>query len=121
MSNKADSAFVERVVNLLLPLGPVQPRRMFGGWGLFLDGVMFALIARDRLHLKADRETKDRFAAAGSRPFSYQGRSRPVEMSYWLAPDGSLAAPEALLPWAHLAVEAATRNQARKPRRKGRR
>ena len=41
--------FVEHVLDLLLALGPVKARRMFGGWGFFLEGVMFALSADDRL------------------------------------------------------------------------
>ncbi len=40
------SKFVERALARLLPMGPVRARAMFGGWGLFLDDVMFALIAR---------------------------------------------------------------------------
>ena len=107
-------AFTDRVVGLLLPLGPVKARAMFGGWGIYLDGVMFALVATDRLFIKVDQESKTRFADAGSRPFTYEGKSRPVEMSYWEAPEGSLDSTENLLPWAELGVAAAKRAQAKK-------
>lgn len=110
--------FADRIVGLLLPLGPVAPRAMFGGWGIYLEGIMFALIAYDRLFIKVDGETKERFAAAGSKPFTYTGRGRPVEMSYWEAPSGSLESSEALLPWAELGLAAAKRAQAKKKPRK---
>ncbi len=34
--------------------GPVTVRPMFGGAGIFRDGLMFALIADEVLYLKAD-------------------------------------------------------------------
>ncbi len=112
--------FVEDVLGLLLPLGPVAARRMFGGWGLFLDDVMFALIAGGRLYFKADAWSEARFAAEGSQPFTYQRRGKVVALSYWEAPQGSRASHEALLPWGRLGVEAARRNR-KKPSRRPRR
>lgn len=92
---------------------------MFGGSGLFIDGRMFALISRDRLFFKADQQTKDRFSAAGSHPFTYQRQGKRIALSYWEAPADSLGSPETLLPWAQLGVEAA-RRQAAKAKRKPR-
>ena len=115
---KGSKAHLERALALLLPLGPVQARAMFGDHGLYLDGVMFALLGPD-LHLKVDDETKPRFAAAGGVPFTYQRNGRqPVEMSYWKPPAGALADAGTLLPWAELAVAAARRAKAKKPRQR---
>lgn len=116
----AGSDFVDRVLGLLLPLGPVRARRMFGGWGVYHEDVMFALIAADRLYLKVDGETDARFAAAGGAPFTYARRDGPrVVMSYREAPAGALAGPAALLPWAELGLQAARRARAaRRPKRK---
>ena len=112
---------VQRVLGLLLALGPVHARRMFGGYGLFLDGTMFALIDRNRLYIKADNQTKEEFAAAGAEPFTYRRQGKQIALSYWVAPDGSLASPDTLLPWARLGVEAAARGRAAKARKKPRR
>jgi DNA transformation protein len=112
---------VKRVLGLLLALGPVQARRMFGGYGLFLDGTMFALIDRSRLYIKADDRTKADFAAAGAEPFTYSRQGKHIALSYWVAPEGSLASPDSLLPWARLGVEAAARGRAAKARKKPRR
>jgi DNA transformation protein len=56
--------FVEFVLEGLQPLGGVRARRMFGGWGIYKDGVMFALIARDQLYLKVDDDNRAAYDAA---------------------------------------------------------
>ncbi len=118
----ADRAFADHAVELLSILGPVRARAMFGGYGIYHEDVMFGLVAYDQLYLKVDQQTKERFREAGGEPFSYDGKGKPIEMSYWTAPEDTLDDPDALLPWAELAVEAAQRNQAKKkPRRRRRR
>ena len=112
------SPFVERVVTLLTPMGPVRAKSMFGGWGVFLEGVMFALIAGDALFFRVDDETKHSFLEADSEPFVYEARGKTMEMAYWLAPAGSLENSEALLPWAELGLAAAKRVRANRPKKK---
>ncbi len=106
---KPPEPFVERIVALLTPLGPVRARRMFGGTGIFMDDLMFALIARGRLYLKVDPMSEAEFAGAGSTPFTYRRQGREISMSYWSAPDGALDGMAALLPWAEIALAAARR------------
>ena len=115
---KNEDPFAARVTRLLQPLGPVRARAMFGGHGIFLDDLMFALIAFDRLYFKVDGETKARFAEAGGEPFVYQGKRKPVEMSYWTLPSNDMGDPGELLDWAELALAAARRARAKKPRRR---
>lgn len=109
-------ASAERVVARLLALGPVRARAMFGGFGIYHEGLMFALIAQDRLYFKVDERTRPRFAASGAHPFVYQGRTKPVEMSYWSAPPGTPEDSAGLLPWAELGLAAARRAAAKKRR-----
>ena len=118
MANDAD--FVRQCLFLLSSLGPVKAKRMFGGHGLFLDGIMIALLASDRLFLKADDETSGDFAAAGSEPFTYQRGGKAMAMSYWLAPEAAMSDPGAMEPWAARAAAAARRAAQKKPRRKSR-
>lgn len=110
------SAFIE---DLLEPFGAVSVRRMFGGGGVFHDGLMFALIAEDTLYLKADAETEKDFAAEGSRRFEYRGKSRPVSLSYWQVPERLYEDSDELAAWARRAHAAALRaqNSARAGRR----
>ena len=108
--------FADDVAVRLMPLGPVAHRRMFGGFGIFLDGLMFGLIADDTLYLKADDVNRETFAAAGSAPFQYDRRGRPVEMSYWRVPETVFDDLDALIDWAESALQAAKRT--RRPRRR---
>lgn len=105
------NSYVEYTLELLEPLGPVQARAMFGGWGVYLGGRMFGLIIEERLYLKTDELTRPRFEAAGGEPFVYDaGKGRkPVTLSYWTPPPDAADDALALLPWARRAVEAAQR------------
>lgn len=112
------SDFEEHVRDLLSPVGPVRIRRMFGGSGIYADDAMFALIAYDELYFKADETTAQRFEDAGSRPFTYEGKGKPVRMSYWRVPEDALDDPESFRAWAELALEAARRAKAKQPAKK---
>ncbi len=116
-----DRRFVDRVLGLLLPAGPVRARAMFGGWGVYLDDTMFALIANDELFLKIDGKTEAAFAAAGAEPFVYSRGGESIAMSYRKAPDGSLDDTGSLLPWAEMALAAARRSRAGKKSKGGKR
>jgi DNA transformation protein and related proteins len=107
--------FVLHCLELLAPLGPVRARRMFGGWGLYADGLFVALIAAERLHLKADAETRGHFSAAGCEPFSYRADGKSVTLGYWTVPPEALESPALMQPWARLALQAALRARALRP------
>lgn len=109
-----DQAAMEDAVELLRLLGPVQARGMFGGWGLYLHGRMFGLIAEGQLYFKADELTRPDFERAGCRPFLYRGADRPVSMGYWTPPEDVADDVRAITPWARRAVEAAERAALRK-------
>lgn len=113
---KEDEGFVEFLRELLEPLGRVGMRRMFGGHGVYVDALFIAIVIDGRLYLKVDAETRARFEAAGSAPFVYQGKDKPVEMSYWSAPEEALDSPEQMRPWARMAMAAALRKPAAKPK-----
>jgi len=97
--------------------GPIQVRRMFGGHGLFHDGLMFALVVDDRLYLKADAENRAAFEAAGLGPFQYSRRGRPVSLGYFLAPEEILEDRELAALWAGRSFEAALRARTKGRRR----
>lgn len=113
----ARNEFVEHVLELLTPLGPVRPRAMFGGWGLYLDDIMFALIAWDTLYLKADERNRPAFEAKGMGPFVHEANGRRTVMSYWQPPPDALEDGARLRPWAEAAHAAAVRARKPKPKR----
>ncbi len=100
---------------LLAPLGYVTARRMFGGAGLYVDGLIVGLEIEGTLYLKTDDLNRERFAAAGGSPFVYAGKGKAITTSYWTAPDEAMDSPEAMRPWARLAFEASLRRAAAKP------
>jgi DNA transformation protein and related proteins len=105
-------AMVSHALELLAECGVPRARAMFGGHGLYLDGVFMALVADEVLYLKVDAQTQARFAEAGSRPFTYTGGERPMVMSYWTVPDDALDSASAFAPWARLALAAGLRTRA---------
>ena len=78
----SDRSVCDDVSSRLTPLGSATGRAMFGGFGTFLDGLMFSLIADNDLYLKVDAENRPDYEAAGSYPFTYEGKSKPDWMSY---------------------------------------
>jgi DNA transformation protein len=85
--------FVDYVVELMAGWAAVSARKMFGGYGLYREGLMFALIVEDELFFKTDTNNVAQFERVGSHPFVYQSQTRTVQMSYWSAPAASLDSP----------------------------
>ena len=65
----ARNEFVEYTLELLADLGAVRARSMFGGYGLYLDDLMFGIIADDVVYFKVDDTNRDIFLSAGLEPF----------------------------------------------------
>ena len=97
--NKSD--FIDYVVqDLLSGLRGVSARSMFGGWGIYKDGVIFAIIVDDQLYFKVDDSNKSEYEKRGSRPFTYELRGKPVAMSYWEVPAEIIDDRDAVKRWA---------------------
>lgn len=101
--------YVDYLLDQLAPLGEVHARAMFGGFGIYLDRIMFGLVADGALYLKVDTHSQPDFESAGSEPFVYLKNGRPMAMSYWLLPESAADEQTALLDWARLGIEAAMR------------
>jgi DNA transformation protein and related proteins len=111
-------ALIEHLRDLFEPLGPISARAMFGGYGLYLDGLIFGVIIDEALYLKTDEQSRGRFEAAGCQPCIYYMKGKPLPMSYWSVPEEAMDSPQAMRPWAQLAIEAARRKPAKRPRKK---
>lgn len=85
-----------------IPLGHVTSKPMFGGVGIFRDGVMFTIDKQGTVFLRSDETTDAIFEAAGSHKHG---------MPYWLVPDGIMSDPAELLSWARRAVAVANANK----------
>lgn len=114
MTTSTKEEFASYAVDLMQSIGPVRAKRMFGGHGIFLDGLMFALIADNTLYLKVDKESEDKFKAKGLEAFTYNKKGKIYSMSYYQAPEETLESPEEMIIWANMAYGAALRAAANK-------
>ena len=109
-----DNAFVSYVLELMQSIGPVRAKRMFGGHGIFLDDLMFALIADEVLYLKADKETENEFITKGLDAFTYDKKNKTLSLSYFQAPEEALEDNDEMKLWANKAYSAALRAASKK-------
>jgi DNA transformation protein len=107
------------IAELFAAFGPVVVRRLFGGLGIYADGIMFALAHDGLIYLKADRDMVAAFEREGQTPFTYSARNgKRAVMSYWRAPDRLYDDPEELAQWARRSLAAAQRAGRPKAKRK---
>jgi DNA transformation protein len=104
------SEFVGFVAEQMAFVAGLRIRAMFGGYGVYQDDRMFALIADDRLYFKADATTRAEFEAKGLGPFTYVARGKSMTMQYFEAPPEVFEEQDAMRVWVRKAVEAALKS-----------
>jgi DNA transformation protein len=97
------SEFVMFLHEVFEEFGDIRARRMFGGYGIYHDGVMFGLVAADRLYLKTNDSTRAAFISMGLGPFEYKKKGKTIVMSYYLAPEEIFEDRDKAAHWARLA------------------
>lgn len=111
------SEFAATLQDVFELLGPIRSRKMFGGYGIYHQDVMFALTFDDMLYLKADAENVSYFEQHGLKQFEYQKNQKIVKMSYYLAPEAIFDDREEAARWAHRSLAASLRANGKKARR----
>lgn len=104
--------FTEFVVDQLEACGPITPKRMFSGVGIYAADVFFALLADDVLYLKVDDSNRADFEAAGTGPFRPYGEGGKV-MQYYEVPADVLEDATELGRWAAKAIAVALAKKTR--------
>ena len=90
----------DQLVESLAQLGDVTSKKMFGGYGIFESGLMFALVQSDGMPcLRVAKAGEEKFTGAGSRKHD--------RMPYWSIPDKVLDDDANLIDWATDALDAA--------------
>lgn len=113
---KPPSPFVESLLDLLAPMGEVVAKGMFGGYGIYKEGLMFGLVAWDRFFLKVDEETKEWFESRGCEPFVYKkSDGTSARMSYYEPLEEAFSSSIKMKSWAMLGWQAAQRGAVAKP------
>jgi DNA transformation protein len=111
--NPLDPEFIRQ---LFAPFGPVSVKRMFGGAGIWSEGLMFGLVFDGAIFLKVDETSIPDFEREGSRPFVYtraksRGRVGRASLSYWRLPERLYDDPDELAVWARRALAIAERKK----------
>lgn len=102
--------YLTYVADQLECLGPVQSKRMFGGAGLYFDGLFFAVIADDVLYFKVDDSNRADYEAEGMEAFRpFPDKNRSMVMGYYQVPIDVLENKETLKEWAEKALRVAER------------
>lgn len=113
MANSPD--FIAHVLELMEGSGRVAARAMFGGHGVYIDGMIVGLVVADVLYLKTDEATLPRFRERGQGAFEYATKKGVTQVtSYHRPPDEALESPAAMREWLRLALAAALRAPGRR-------
>ncbi|PJX20979.1 hypothetical protein CAP48_16810 [Advenella sp. S44] len=107
--------FLEYVLDMLTPLGPITTRKMFGSVGLYFEGQMFAIVSSEnRFYVKSDSHTQAQFDKSDCPPLTYtrqksNGDSKTIALSFYAPPEPILDDRQQILEWAQLGLQAAAR------------
>jgi DNA transformation protein len=107
----AKQAMVNHVLDLMREFGPVSARAMFGGHGIYREGLMFALMADDKLYFKADEQSIPEFTGLGLQPFTFEFKGKVGHLKYYEAPLDAYEEPRQMAHWARMGYECALRQR----------
>ena len=105
--------FADYCCELLSGVGKPTAKRMFGGFAVYVEDVSIAWLLdlnkdnNAKLFLKASDDTRAQYEAAGCQRFVYDMKGVPKSVNYYAAPDDAMESPDAMLPWARLALRCA--------------
>lgn len=94
----ANQEFVAFVLDQLSDLEGVSAKRMFGGFGVYSQGLIFAIVSDARLYFKTDDQTKQRYIAAEMQPF--QPTQKMTLKTYYEVPPDVIESRLQLVEWA---------------------
>jgi DNA transformation protein len=105
--------FTDYALELLAGLGRVEAKRMFGGAGLYRDGVMFALLDDDVLFFRVDAKLEAELKEQGSAPWVYSMKKDGAvrDMGYWRMPETAADDPDEAVAIAKRAYAAAVKRK----------
>ncbi len=113
-----DKPILKDSMRLFEQLGRIKSRSMFGGFGIFADETMFALVVHDKLHIRADEETAQDFKLQGLEPYVYKKRGFPVVTKYFALSDNWAETQNHTLAMAKRALEVAKQEKTKQAKAK---
>ncbi len=110
LDRKHQQAFADFVLEQMSGLSDVRYKAMFGGYGFYCKGLMFALVAEEQLYFKANDFLADDFIALGLPAFVYHAKGKAMALKYYQAPEQVFEDPEQMAAWSEKAYQCALRN-----------
>ncbi len=110
----SSNGFVEYITDILSSYGNITSRKMFGGYGLYCNKIIFAIIVDDELYFKADTDLGKEYESVGSFPFTYQKDEKRVALSYWYVSIDIIEDEDSLKKWFDKSFELAKSSKKRK-------
>jgi DNA transformation protein and related proteins len=107
MPTKPYSEFLRYLMECMTFLPGLRARAMFGGYGLYQDDLIFAIVVNDVLYLKADVHTRQAFNGKNLPPFTYKAKGKTIALQYYEAPPEVFEQPEAMQEWVQKALAVA--------------
>jgi DNA transformation protein len=104
--------FIDYVTELLLPMGHIRCKRMFGGTGIYINDLFCAIVVADTLYFKGDALNEAEFRAEDCPQFTYLKEGVEFAMRYYQVPEQALDNSNEMLRWARLGLAAALRKSA---------
>ena len=105
------TSFLDYVLEILSNHGNITTKSMFGGYGIYKDKIIVAIVISDELYFKVDDQNKENYIQMKSEPFSYTSNGKRVAMSYWKVPIDVLEDSDLLKIWLEKSYDASIRKK----------
>ncbi|MDZ5761814.1 TfoX/Sxy family protein [Candidatus Cyrtobacter comes] len=92
----SQNGFIDYVIDILSPLYQVKARKLFGGYGLYINNKIFAITVKQELYFKYKHTISKFFPELNLEPLSYEKNGKTIQMSYWKVPAEILEDQESL-------------------------
>ncbi|KKW22038.1 MAG: TfoX domain-containing protein [Parcubacteria group bacterium GW2011_GWA2_51_12] len=113
---QADKSLNEYVVHdLLVGIAGITSRAMFGGYGIYKNGKIFAIIADGELYFKVGDGNRADYEKYGSKPFVYEAQGKQMAMSYWQLPQEMMENKDQVELWVERSL--AAQKETKKPKK----
>lgn len=109
------SEFLNYVLELMPFIRSLKVRSMFGGYGLYQEGHIFAIVIRDTLYLKSDAIAQSDFIESGLQRFTYISKERTITLQYFEAPPEVFEESDSMRDWVRKALDASIRQSSHSP------
>ncbi|WP_163834008.1 TfoX/Sxy family protein [Spartinivicinus ruber] len=106
ISVTSTNEFIQTVQQLLKPLGCIEGKQIFGGYGLQVEAKQFAIIRGTTIYFRVNDNTRLKYLEKGMQPFSYASTKGIVKVKqYYAAPEELIQYPTLLVKWAKEAID----------------